>query len=88
MNSNKIFQKFCRDRNIKSSTRKGYNSALKVYKDFNGKTIKELFAEARFEENERIPLKNRKIKNRLTTLELICSIVNYLLILQRHIFQK
>ena len=65
MNSIKLFQKFCRDRNIKSSTRKGYDSALKLYEDFNGKTIEELFTEARFEENERIPLKDRKIKKRL-----------------------
>ena len=49
MNSIKLFQKFCRDRNIKSSTRKGYDSALKLYEDFNGKTIEELFTEARFE---------------------------------------
>lgn len=65
MHSNKIFQKFCKDRNIKSSTKKGYDSALKLYENFNGKTTEELFAEARFEENERIPLKDRKIKKRL-----------------------
>lgn len=65
MNSNRLFQKFCKDRNIKSSTKNGYDSALKLYEDFNGKTIEELFTEARFEENERIPLKDRKIKKRL-----------------------
>ena len=65
MYSNMLFQKFCRDRNIKSSTRKGYDSTLKLYEDFNGRTIEELFAEARFEENEGIPIKDRKIKKRL-----------------------
>ena len=65
MYSKKLFEKFCRDRNIKSSTQKGYDSALKLYEDFNSKTIEDLFTEARFEETERIPLKDRKIKKRL-----------------------
>lgn len=65
MNSNKLFEKFCKDRNIKLSTRKGYDSALRLYEDFNSKSIKKLFVEARKEENERIPLKDRKIKKRL-----------------------
>ena len=64
MNSNKLFEKFCKDRNIKLSTRKGYDSALRLYEDFNSKSIKKLFVEARKEENERIPLKDRKIKKR------------------------
>lgn len=65
MYSNKLFQKFCQDRNIKSSTRNGYFSALKLYESFNNETIENLFAEACREENERIPLKDRKIKKRL-----------------------
>ena len=65
MNSNKLFEKFCKDRNIKLSTRKGYDSAFRLYEDFNSKSIKKLFVEARKEENERIPLKDRKIKKRL-----------------------
>ena len=65
MYSNNLFKKFCRDRNIKSSTRNGYCSALKLYVSFNNETIENLFAEARREENERIPLKDRKIKKRL-----------------------
>ena len=65
MYSNKLFEKFCRDRNIKLSTKKGYDSALKLYENFYNETIENLFAEARFEENERIPLKDRKIKKRL-----------------------
>ncbi|KZX12973.1 hypothetical protein MBORA_08740 [Methanobrevibacter oralis] len=65
MYSNSIFQKFCRDRNIKSSTKKGYESSLRLYENFNGETIESLFAEAHNDENEGIPLKDRKIKKRL-----------------------
>ncbi|MBR2558331.1 MAG: integrase [Methanobrevibacter sp.] len=65
MYSNRLFKKFCRDRNIKSGTQKGYGSALRMYENFQGESIENLFKEARFEENERIPLKNRKIKQRL-----------------------
>lgn len=63
---NDLFEKFCKDRNIKSSTQKGYESALKCYEEFHNESIQNLFDEARVEENERIPLKDRKIKKRLT----------------------
>lgn len=62
---NKLFEKFCRDRNIKESTVKGYDSALRAYENFQRKTIEELFKEARLDENERIPIKDRRIKKRL-----------------------
>lgn len=65
MYSNKLFKKFCKDRNIKSSTRKGYDSALRLYEKFQEESIENLFIEARTEENSRIPLKDRKIKKRL-----------------------
>ena len=65
MYSNNLFEKFCRDRNIKLSTKKGYDSALRLYENFQGESIENLFAEARNEENKRIPLKDRKIKKRL-----------------------
>lgn len=65
MYSNKLFQKFCKDRNIKLNTQKGYESSLKCYEDFHKDSIENLFAEARAEENKRIPLKDRKIKKRL-----------------------
>lgn len=65
MYSNNLFEKFCKDRNIKSSTQKGYESALKCYENFQDESIENLFLEARAEENERIPLKDRKIKKRL-----------------------
>ena len=60
-----LFEKFCKDRNIKSSTQKGYESALKCYENFHHVSIENLFDEARFEESVRIPLKDRKIKKRL-----------------------
>ena len=65
MYSNNLFQKFCIERNIKSSTKKGYDSALKLYENFQGESIENLFVEARLEENKRVPLKDRKIKKRL-----------------------
>ena len=65
MYSNDLFEKFCRDRNIKSSTKKGYDSSLKMYSDFHNLSIEKLIKEARLEEDERVPLKDRKIKKRL-----------------------
>lgn len=65
MYSNNLFEKFCRDRNIKSSTIKGYDSSLKMYSDFHNLSIEKLIQEARLEEDERVPLKDRKIKKRL-----------------------
>ena len=65
MYSKKLFRKFCKDRHIKKSTIKGYDSALKAYENFHKKSISELFKEAQIEENKRIPLKDRKIKKRL-----------------------
>ena len=64
MYPNNLFEKFCRERNIKSSTKKGYDSALRLYENFCNESIENLFKEARFEENKRIPLKDRKIKKR------------------------
>jgi integrase len=40
-------------------------SALNCYEDFQNDSIENMFAEARAEENERIPMKDRKIKKRL-----------------------
>ena len=65
MHSSKLFQKFCRDKHIKMSTRKGYKTALSKYADFNEKSIDFLITEAISEENDRVPLKDRKIKKRL-----------------------
>ncbi|MBQ2636132.1 MAG: integrase [Methanobrevibacter sp.] len=65
MYANELFQKFCRDRNIKKSTKNGYVTALRLYEKFNNTTIENLLKEARKEENKKIPLKDRKLKKRL-----------------------
>lgn len=65
MYKNKLFKQFCKERNIKDSTMKGYESSIKKYVSFHGKTIEELLKEAINEEEKRIPLKERKIKKRL-----------------------
>ena len=43
---NKLFQRFCKERNIKESTMKGYRSTLKKYEGFHKKTLDELIQEA------------------------------------------
>ena len=65
MYTNELFIKFCKERNIKDSTMKGYESALKKYTSFHDKTINYLLKEALKDEEKRIPLKERKIKKRL-----------------------
>ena len=65
MNSNDLFQRFCKERNIKDSTMKGYHSTLKKYEEFHNKSLDELIEEAIKDEEERTPLKERKIKMRL-----------------------
>ena len=62
---NNYFERFCKERNIKERTVKGYESAIKKYVSFCGISIDELIVEAIQEEDERIPLKNRKLKYRL-----------------------
>ena len=62
---NKLFQRFCKERNIKDSTMKGYRSTLKKYEGFHKKTLDELIQEAIEDEEKRIPLKERRIKKRL-----------------------
>ena len=65
MYNNKLFQKFCKERNIKDSTMKGYESALKKYVSFHRKSIDKLLKEAITDENKGILLKERRIKKRL-----------------------
>lgn len=65
MYANKTFQKFCRERNLKDSTKHGYFSALKNYAEYHQETINNLLTEAINEEEQNIPLKNRKLKKRL-----------------------
>jgi len=65
MYNNKLFIKFCEDRNISENTKKGYISTLKLYAEFHNNSIENLINEAILEENKLVPLKNRKIKGRL-----------------------
>lgn len=65
MKNNDIIKKFCSERNLSFSTEKGYYSAIKKYEAFSGMSIEELIAEAYEDEENGIPLKKRRIKNRL-----------------------
>lgn len=65
MYNNELFRTFCRNRNIRSSTVKSYDSSLKKYTAFCKKSIDDLLDEAIVEEEKFIPVKDRKIKKRL-----------------------
>lgn len=65
MYHSKLFTKFCKDRNVKKSTKKGYESALKNYTRYHNQNIEELIKEAQNDEKNKIILKDRKIKKRL-----------------------
>ena len=65
MYSNDFFKQFCKERNIKKSTVDGYNIALNQYVDFQGESIEYLIKEAYSDGKNKIPLKDRKLKQRL-----------------------
>ena len=65
MLDNRLFRKFCRDRNVKESTKHGYFSALSHYTKFHKASLDVLMDEAKEDEKEGLPLKERRIKNRL-----------------------
>lgn len=65
MYSSELFVKFCKERNIRDSTKQGYISTLQRYTDFHNCTIEELIREAEDDKKSRIPLKERRLKNRL-----------------------
>lgn len=60
-----LFKNFIKDRHLSSSTEKGYYSALKSYSGFQKQSLEYLIQEALDDENERIPLKDRRLKSRL-----------------------
>ena len=62
---NKIFNKFCKERNVSDSTRTGYWSAIRKYENCHKLPMEELLQEAISEEENNTPLKERKIKQRL-----------------------
>ena len=65
MFANDLFKRFCRERNIKESTARSYESSLKSYVKFHNLSIDELIDEAHVDEELKIPLKDRRIKKRL-----------------------
>lgn len=65
MFDNKLVDEFCAARNLKRSTFYGYLSALKLYTKFCDMGLKELIAEAYYDEDIGLPLKDRQIKKRL-----------------------
>ena len=65
MFENRLFKRFCKERNLKESTSNGYESALKHYLKFHKKSLDDLMQEALLDEKNMIPLKDRKIKKRL-----------------------
>ena len=65
MFDNRFFKMFCRERNIRESTASGYESALKHYLKFHKRSLDDLMAEAKQDEENMVPLKDRRIKKRL-----------------------
>lgn len=65
MYNNELFIKFCKERNIRDSTKQGYVSTLLRYTSFHNRTIEELVNEANEDERNGIPLKERRLKGRL-----------------------
>jgi len=65
MHNDKLFIRFCNTRNLKKSTINGYASALKLYASFCKSRLEDLLKEAHREEEKRVLLKNRQIKNHL-----------------------
>lgn len=60
-----LFYKFCKERNIRDTTKHGYESAIKKYESYYNMDIESLLKEAFDEEKLNIPMKKRKIKTRL-----------------------
>ena len=65
MYDNELFLRFCKERNIRDSTKQGYVSTLIRYTNLHNCTIEYLLKEANEDEQNRIPLKERRIKQRL-----------------------
>ncbi len=65
MYTEKLFKKFCKERNIRESTKKGYQSAIQHYLHVQKQSLEFLIEEALREEEEKIALKDRKLKKRL-----------------------
>lgn len=70
-----IMNEFIKVRNLNKRTVYGYNNAIKLYTNFNKRSLSELLREAEKEEENGVRWKNRKIKQRL---------LNFRAFLQRH----
>lgn len=60
-----LFQSFCKERNLTPGSINVYDNALQHYINFNGMSLEELLDEAEKEEDDKIPLRKRKIISRL-----------------------
>lgn len=67
MYNDKYFIKFCKERNIKESTKEGYISSIRKYTSFHKCSLSMLIKEANEDEINGVALKNRQLKNRLLT---------------------
>lgn len=65
MMNRRLIQKIGRERNLKQSTIKGYESSLNKYSEFHNKSLELLLDEAVEQEKNLVHLKERKIKTRL-----------------------
>ena len=65
MINKKLIDMICQERNIRRSTAGGYESSLNRYSEFHNQSLKFLLDEALNEEQKAVPLKERKIKERL-----------------------
>ena len=65
MYNENLFIKFCKERHVKESTINGYQSAIRHYLKVQEQSLEYLIKEALTEEEQRIPLKDRKLKIRL-----------------------
>jgi len=63
--SDELLKRFYLNRNIKDSTVRSYRSAIRKYELFHDMAMESLMDEAIDEEEKGIPVKSRKIKNRL-----------------------
>lgn len=65
MNTEKIIQEIILTKNLSKNRQKNYKHIIKHYEQCHNKTLYELIQEAETEEDNRIPVRKRKLKQRL-----------------------
>ena len=65
LKSQKMINKMMEERNCRDSTAKGYISTIKMYTEFNQMQLYDLIDEALKEQDDHIPLRESKLKQRL-----------------------